>query len=850
MDSRMKSYSLWFAAGAVLLFVVSAIWVPASRTQKRERVAVKKKGESRPDHPDDALRFRRLQLQDEKGVIPPDGLQKARQHVKQMRVARNGGTKPDSWEWLGPGNVGGRMRAIVIHPTNTNRMWVGSVGGGIWRTENGGDSWQPVNDFMANLAVSSMVINPKSPGMMYAGTGETFAGDGLQGAGVFNSTDGGMTWNQLPSTNPGSPAVCAPPTTPANCPWLFVNRLAISPDGNTILAATDNNIQRSNSAGANWTVGGGIVGRFFDIDFHPTDSLQAIAGGNGEAVRSTDGGETWMRSNFSPAISGRVEVAYAPSNPLTVYASVNQATGVPPNQSNGDVYRSTDGGVNYTRRNGTVLPPNATFTLLGGQGGYDNIIWVNPQDPNFIIVAGVLPFRSLDGGNNFDAIGDSSTNLPHADHHMIVAHPQFNNTTNRMVYFGNDGGIHRIADISIAAPVATGWVELNNNLGITQFYAAAGSNGGLIGGTQDNGNVRYTGTSESWVPIPGMGGDGGFCAADPTDPRFFYGEYIYLQISRSFDHGLSGGDIYSGISDAGDKTPNPQTANFIAPFMLDPNDANTMLAGGLSLWRSTNVKDATPTWAPIKQPVPQPPPPASPVDVRISAIVVSPITSNLIVVGHNNGDIFRTVNGASDSPAWAKIDPPAVDRMVTRLTIDSTRSTNWIYATFGGFRSDNVYRTTDNGTTWTDITGTGITGLPDVPVRSLIFHPSNPNLLYVGTEIGLFTSDDGGANWEVPQNGPANVSVDEVLWMGSDLIAVTHGRGLFRASAGVYVDCNYNGVQVGTFDQPFKTITGALGAAPFYRTIWLKPCTYFEPAIFNKHVEVRSLGGPATVRSP
>lgn len=190
--------------------------------------------------------------------------------------------------------------------------------------------------------------------------------------------------------------------------------------------------------------------------------------------------------------------------------------------------------------------------------------------------------------------------------------------------------------------------------------------------------------------------------------------------------------------------------------------------------------------------------------------------------------------------------------MVTRLTIDSTRATNWIYATFGGFAGDNVYRTTDNGMTWVDITGAVATGLPNVPVFSLVIHPVNPNFLYVGTEVGVFTSADAGATWELPQDGPANVSVQELFWLGGDLIAATHGRGIYRASGGVYVDCNWNGPFAGTFAQPFKTIAAAVNAVTTYRTIWVKPCNYNEKFLLpnnaiNKHLEIRSLGGTAAI---
>ena len=862
MNSSGRFTKLSYVLSVLLLFGFSVL---LSGTETRSsaktpeglgmKVGEFEEEENGPVNPDGARRFRRLQLQDEKGVIPADGLEKARKHTDLMRKEQQergkllqqrgplaAGLASDSWQWIGPGNIGGRIRSLVINPLQPDTMFAGSVGGGIWRTTDAGASWSPVNDFMANLAVATMVLrqpnNPAIAATLYAGTGEGFGNvDALQGAGIFKSTDSGLTWSQLPGTNPADPAVCPAPATIANCPWLFVNRLAMSPDGNTLLAATALGIRRSTDGGATWNAVGGFVNALLDIDFHPTNNQQAIASATGFANFSTDGGQTWTGANFNPAIAGRIEVTYAPSNPAIVYASVDQ--------NNGDVYRSTDGGQNYTRVNtGTNFFNSAT----GGQGWYDNTIWVNPQDSTFVIVGGIDLWRSTDSGSSFTQISqwqNAPATSAHADQHVIVAHPGFDNNTNRKVYFGNDGGVYRTDNIATLAQ-NSGWVNMNNNLGITQFYGVASNfNGIIIGGTQDNGTIRYTGSS-SFTSPPGAGGDGGFCAADQTDPNYFYSEFIYLQISRSTDTGQNFSRIDSGIGDANSSN----TANFIAPFVLDPLAPNTMLAGGRSLWRSTDVKAATPTWTAIKTPTGG--------NSNISAIVISPGSSSFICVGHGNGDIYRTTNGTAGAPTWTKIDPPAPalpDRFVTRLTIDNTRTPNWIYATFGGFSGDNVYRSTDLGTTWTDITGAGATGLPDVPVRSLVYHPRYPNFLYVGTEVGVFTSEDSGATWELPQDGPANVSVDELFFLFTatrdyELIAATHGRGLYSASGGIYVDCNYTGFERGTVAQPYKTVTAAINATDRFRTIWIRPCNYNEQIITNKRVEFRSLGGTSRIGSP
>ncbi len=705
--------------------------------------AIERAEHPRPDHPDEAVAFRLLQLRDENGFIPADGLAEAARHVARMKAEQAENPPPAAgitragWTSIGPGNIGGRVRSVLIHPTTPATMWAGSVAGGIWKTANGGASWQVVDDFMANLAVATLVMDPANSNTMYAGTGEGFFnGDAIRGAGVFKSTDGGTTWPQLSST--------------ANSNWYFVNRLAIDPNNNQILlAATGTGIWRSTDGGSIWTQTQSL--RTLDIEFHPTDSALAVAGGSsGRAWYSINGGVTWTLATGLPS-SGRVEVAYARSDPSIVYASVEV--------NSGETWKSSDGGQSYSR-------VNTGYNYLGGQGWYDNIVWVDPTNPNTVIVGGIDLWRSVNGGSTLTKISQwfSAPNSAHADHHAIVEHPNFNGTSTTTVYFGNDGGVYKTDNVYTVALI-TGWQELNNTFAVTQFYGAAGNSTSqvIVGGTQDNGTLRYAGNSEAWTTM--FGGDGGWCASDPIDPNYFYGEYVYLQIHRSTNGGLSSSYIYSGISDAG------TSANFISPFILDPNNPNTLLGGGASLWRSTNVKAGVPSWSPIK----------SSIGSNISAIAVAPGNSNIIWVGHNNGDVYQTTNGANASPTWNRMDlntPNLPNRFVTRITIDP-QNPNIVYATFGGFSPDNVWRSSDGGTTWNDVTGSGGTGLPDVPVRSLVIHPSNSSWIYAGTEVGVFASENSGATWSVPHDGPSNVSVDELFWIGSTLVAATHGRGLF-----------------------------------------------------------------------
>ena len=201
-----------------------------------------------PDHPAEAIKHRLLDLKDENGFIPPDALMKATAHVAAMRRESQrlglnaAGIAPGLWTALGPGNIGGRVRSLAISPTSPNTMWAGGVAGGVWKTTNGGTAWAPLDDFMANLAVTTIVLAPGNPDLIYAATGEGFNNaDSIRGAGIFRSTNGGTAWTRLSATN--------------NSNFYSVNRLSISPDGTVILAATGTGIYRSDDGGTTWTSG-------------------------------------------------------------------------------------------------------------------------------------------------------------------------------------------------------------------------------------------------------------------------------------------------------------------------------------------------------------------------------------------------------------------------------------------------------------------------------------------------------------------------------------------------------------------------------------------------------------------
>lgn len=716
-----------------------------------------KRARERPDadEPMEAMKWRRLSQVDENGQIPDDAWTRAiEQRAMNGGVMRpQGGPPPLAWVERGPRNVTGRSRTFLIHPTQKNRMWTAGVGGGIWYSSDGGVNWAPVNDYMSTLAVNCMTMDPTDPNIMYAGTGEGyFNGDAINGEGLFKSTDGGLSWSQLTNT--------------AN--FNGINRVAVSPANHNIILMSTNygGINRSADGGQTWTATHWAqVG--MSAAFSPSDATKAVASVLDydfntnqwfhQALYSTDSGQTWTVAagdlGKSYGFTNRIELAYAPSNTLVVYASSALNGGI--------VYKSIDGGHSYT-------PVTTSGTT--GASWYCNAIWVDPANSNFLVVCGFGTYKSINGGATITPIssGYILTTQPHPDNHYIIAMPGFNGVTNKTLFVTTDGGPFRTDDI-YSASVNSGWGPVGAQR-TTQYYGAAGDGptGKILGGLQDNGTLlTVNGNDNASLEF---GGDGGYCAIDWTDTHYLYGEYVNLQIHRSTDGGVSAGYITSGLGDAG------YSANFIAPFILDPNNVNRLLAGGTSLWRCNNAKAPTPTWTAIRSAASQP----------ISAIAVAPGNSDIVWVGYNDGTIFKTTNGTASSPLWTVVNSGTVNpipfRYITRILIDPANSST-VYVALGGFTPDNLWKTADGGATWKSLKGQGTSILPSAPIRGIARDPGDPNSLYVGTEVGIFDSSDGGATWSTDEAGPAEVSVDELTFMANSttLLAATHGRGIWTA---------------------------------------------------------------------
>ncbi len=692
------------------------------------------------------------------------------------------GIRQNQWTFLGPGNVGGRIRAIVFDPRNSNRFFIGAATGGIWLTNNAGQTITPVADFSGNLAIGTMAIDPVNPNNVYAGTGESFGG--FVGVGVFKSTDGGSTWNLLLSTSTDTLI------NPSGADWVTTNRIAVHrTDPNIVLAANGGGIYRSANGGQSWIRT--RVGTTLDLQFDPNNPDRAVASGNGGfAFYSTDAGNTWTDAPkfFTNELRGRgtsarSEFAWSTSTPNLVFASVDntdQTSG-----SRGEVYKSEDGGQTWV----FMSSPKH----LSQQGDYDNTIWVDPTNALNIVVGGLDLYRSIDGGTTFTRIStwqSAGPGLPqpHADHHQIVSPPNFSGA-NPMVYIGNDGGLYRSTNIFTASSNGTStWQNLNNELGITQFYGGAGSlaaGGKIIGGTQDNGDLRFS-SGTTWTRIGG--GDGGYSAVDPVDDATHYGEYVYASIRRY--GGAGSGYICNGITEGKKEEGNPycgasatEQTNFISPFILDPNVRDRMLVGANSLWVSDDVRTVqAPVWRAIKPPV------TNPNSTRyINAIAVQNGNSNVIWVGHNASNttglptqIFKTSNGLSATPDWTNVAQAGMPTSaINRLTIDPGNP-NRVWVSYSGFSTNRLWVTENGGTSWRSISA----GLPAVTIHDMKRHPTQRDWLYVAAANGVYTSEDSGVTWTSTNDGPNSVRVRELFWYDNfTLVAVTYGRGMFKVSS-------------------------------------------------------------------
>jgi hypothetical protein len=388
--------------------------------------------------------------------------------------------------------------------------------------------------------------------------------------------------------------------------------------------------------------------------------------------------------------------------------------------------------------------------------------------------------------------------------------------------------------------MTSGWANLASNLGITQFFGGSAAPDGslIVGGAQDNDKLHYTPANgiQNWRQP--QFGDGGIAAVDYGTISRVYGEYINLEFLRSDDGGASYSAKTNGLADAGRAL---KRALFIAPFSMDPNTPTTLVAGGKNIWQTT---DAAENWTLIRGTGDQ---------QKCSAIDIAKGNSNNIWAGYDGGRVTRTFDGGG---LWTDVTGLPAGRYITDIAINPSNNAE-VFVTLGSYSNDCVWMTTNGGLDWTQRTGSGITALPAIQVNTVRYHPLNTNWVYVGTDLGIFASEDKGLTWNstphfVGNDGPVNVEVDELFWQGTDyLIAATHGRGMFRSRPRVAVYVNLDNLNAGdgTPENPYRLLQDGINAQGNGTPLFIKSGTYQQGSlIFDRRGQLIPQNGPVIIQ--
>ncbi|HAX49537.1 MAG TPA: T9SS type A sorting domain-containing protein [Ignavibacteria bacterium] len=699
------------------------------------------------------------------GDIPYEKFYAAMEEKKVMEQMDNP-TSGLNWISKGPYNVGGRITAIAVNPSNPDIIIIGAAAGGIFKTTNGGMNWSAKTDEWPSLSIGSLVMHPSNPNIIYCGTGEgNSAIDVYPGFGVLKSTDMGETWNVIGLTDAlHIPAMDIHPLDPNT---LYASVMAFRSFGQ------NKGIYKSTNGGVNWNrvlfVSDSTSG--VDVRVSPDDlnivyaamwervrtppSVSKTGGITSGLYRSSNAGANWQLLGVSQGIpapaatTGRISIAVAQSNPNVVYSIFKTTTG---NNISG-IYKSTNKGLNW-----------ATMSMSGVQSsGFDwyfGLIEVDPTNPNTVYIGSVDIFRTTNGSNwvNLTNSYSGSFEQQHPDQHVLWINPANpNNLIN-----GNDGGIFKTGTGN--AP----WTK-SYDLPISQFYASNIDHLNplrKIGGTQDNGSmITFDGGTDNWEVI--YGGDGFTAHVDYTNSNIIYCASQNGGLGRSTNNGVSFSNITNGLSGR---------FNWSTPYILDNQDPAILYAGSHMIFRSTNRGTS---WTAISGDLTRGP------NGRLGTItcITSGVAGNnqrVIYTGTDDAKISVTTNSGAN---WLDVTGSLPQRYVTDIRCDS-RNPAIAYVTLSGFnideRNTRIYRTTNYGSTWSNISG----NLLNVPANSIIVDEVRDSVLYVGCDAGVYYTTNLGASWAILGTGLPNAPVFDINYhAGSQILcAGTHGRSIFEIS--------------------------------------------------------------------
>ncbi len=705
---------------------------------------------------------------------------------------------------LGPFR-GGRCDAVSGVPGRPDEFYFGHVNGGVWKTIDAGRTWFPIFDGQPVASIGALAVAPSAPDVIYVGSGESTLRDSVGfGNGVYKSADAGRTWTHIgldDTQHIGKIAI-----DPKNPDVVFVAAI-----GHLYAANPERGVFRSRDGGRTWqkvlykdeNVGA------VEVVIDPTDARVVYAGlwntrrppwfvytptnGPGGGIhKSTDGGTTWQQLTTGlPATGiGRTGIAVAPSNPRRVYAVVDclvpdltspapspqpPVPGRPPQAppGQGGVFRSDDAGATWRRVNADQA--------LCGRGWYFEKITVDPRDPDIVYVPNVAVNRSRDGGATWDVIRGSPGG---DDYHQVWIAPD----NPDILIVASDQGTIITRNARTADPRAMTWSSWLNQPTAQIYHASVDYRFPywVVGAQQDSGAVAVRSRGKfaqisirDWEPI-GAAGESGYAAGDPLHPGVIYGG----EGSRW--------DLESNLqvpNTAAPKGAETDRADWTQPLVLSPADPHALYYASQFLFKTT---DGARTWKQISSDLTRPNPGTPPNldataaaatdrnDKRgvIYAVAPSPLRAALIWIGTDDGLIQVT---SDDGTTWRDVTPPAMTAWSRVTGIEASHfDADTAYASVDRHQLQDfaayIYRTRDQGRTWQPITA----GLPQgVYVHVVKEDPLRRGLLFAGTERGAFVSFDDGDHWQPLQRNLPVTSVRDFVVHGNDLIVATHGRGFW-----------------------------------------------------------------------
>ena len=704
-----------------------------------------------------------------------------------------------TWTALGPGSlqtggglVSGRVAGLAVDPTDSNTIYSAAAGGGVWKTSDGGSTWSPLTDNQVTLAMGSIAVAPTNHLRIYAGTGEANnSADSNHGNGILVSSDGGATWTlETASGAFAGTAIGQIAADPTNADIAYA-ALGGYPQNGTY--ASHNGIWKTTDGGATWTNlttsvdGGGAPWSAVVVDPNTSSIIYAAIGDYGDSYsnngiyRSSDSGTTWTLLSNGPhgGSLGRVALAVAPgantSGQHVLYVAASSTSNY------GLVYFGRSDNADAATPTFTNLT-SSTPNFLGGQGWYD--IAVGVDSTGVVYVAGVENYnlggqqhvlRSANLGVTWTDISIVNGVEPHTDSHAIAF-----DSSNRMI-LGSDGGVFRYD------PTGPSWSILNSNLNTIQFTGIGlhpTSAASVVGGSQDNGTEVYSGNLV-WTETGG--GDGGFSLFSQTNPAecysvhpaASYGTGSFFQ--RSSDSCSSWSSATPGISYG--------SANFYPPFVVDSANGNHVLLGTLYENETTNAgTNWTVTGTPGSNGF-------NSGSADLDSIAVAPANGSnpqiiYVATGGSfalSSHIFVTQN---DGLLWTEHDLPActtngsfsygcrVNQIVTDPNDPTGQTAVVVIGLFSASGSSHVFRTTNGGTAWTDITG----NLPNLPTWSVQIDADPSRTLYVSTDTAVYFSVSPYSTWASYGTGlPHAQGVDLELNRNLHLLGLaTHGRGAWE----------------------------------------------------------------------